>query len=228
MHPDLVFLWRCIQLRDLTERPISQIEVLDLAGILRQLVLDKQSLVDVVNTNKIKLLVETKRTNFERVRPPARTIDDEGRPVVVLAPWDIEMTVGTVDALSGRVPVPERVKLTLPQFAQHAIGRIKGEPVTVKMIIKLGANWRGGRHYDPVRSDPELKVFASTDPASRKPEPRVMELELANLPPIGAAVLRALEPLIEDVLARHPHLEPGYRNFGSLGDANGKMPPDLT
>ena len=54
MIPNRLFLERCDQMAILLESH-KQIELLDLSAILRQLLFDKKSLVDTVNTESIKL-----------------------------------------------------------------------------------------------------------------------------------------------------------------------------
>jgi hypothetical protein len=181
MTPEQLFLRRHEQIAVLSLSE-SEGDFLDLAARIRQMLFDSTSLVDTVNTNKIRLefLVGVKTKFPPGVPQPhihmlGRAIDPVGTPIV------------------------GRSTLTRAQFGQHVIGKIDRQVVTVKTVVTFMANVEGGVHHDPRPTKLEHKAAKLLSEAVSM---NGMSLLLTQIRPIATVTLRALQPLVEDVQKR--------------------------
>ena len=110
MDPNRLFIARCEQMSKLLQSD-NEVELLDLSGVVRQLLFDKHSLVDTVNTNKIKLRW--------RVRGLGNT--PPGLPVAAIHSMQDGLDPDTAP------PFGEIFELTPNQFLQHVVLRLEGK-----------------------------------------------------------------------------------------------------
>ena len=201
MNPDYLFLRRCQQMEKLVDRPKDEVDMLDIARLLRQLLFDKHSLVDTVNIARMKVTFTTFKDDYEARHAPVFPAD--GGPPTRLMPPTFETAVGKIDAIGANIPENDRVNLTTSQFGKHPVARISGDAVTVKMLVKLAANIEGGVHFDMRPTDAELKVFG-TFGRDQAHDEGIISLYSALIIPIGRTVLRGLRPLLDNVKSRVP------------------------
>jgi len=181
MNPDALFLYRCQQIETLIDGAETELDLLDIAAKLRQLLFDQHSLVDAVNKSgkTIKFVVGS----FILPMPPPR--------------HGIMALMSGLDPRSP-IPSPEKV-LTRQQFGAYVPLYLNGHPVTVKDIIRYAANVAGGVHFDPNNSRDEYQAqklfWPGTKLGGASPGG-------AHLRPIGRVALRGLSPVIEEVRSR--------------------------
>lgn len=183
MSPDDLFLERCRQVRE-AEHSHQEIDTLDLAGRLRQLVLDKHCLVAVVNKNKIKLRFEVGQF---RAMPP----DLEAHAV-------FRSLEDGLDPETSARPMQPRLKLNIDDFLSHHVMTISGNKLAVKHVIRFASHVGGSIHYDPM-PDAEYEglynvsknLFIGGMPAGTR-----------ILKAITRVTLKGLADLIEDVERR--------------------------
>lgn len=183
IDPDILFLRRVDQLALLIETN-DEIDLLDIASRLRQLLFDKSSLADAVN-NGVKLVFEV--GTFSPGWGP--NDDPHWEHVVYQALGD------GIDPLTS--PSGRSVKLTRDQFGQHAVAFSRGVKITVLDLVKYNANQVGGNHWSAIsKAEFDKLRFVET-------------LQIANisaarfeLKAIGRVVLRSLDPLVSEVKSR--------------------------
>lgn len=202
MHPDYLFLRRCEQIVKLARRHDDEIAMLDIAGILRQFFLDAHPLVNTVKREtKLKLRFISNRDDYDEEHAPQPSSD--GYPPIRLAHPTFSVTMGAIDAVASNLPQARRATFNIDQFLRHAVARINGAPITVRMLIKLAANINGGVHYDANPTDPDMAVFG-TFGRDQEHDDRIISLFSAQIVPIANVFLRGLAPLIALVKQRNP------------------------
>lgn len=154
-------------------------EVLELGGILRQVLWDKQALADVVNVNRLPLRFRVKvladKPNFD-YHMLGRGLDPE-----------------EADADPNDVRV-----LTKNQLGQHIVGRLDDRFITVKDVVRFCANKLGAVHYDPNSSAEDEVPRELYKLAEHEGIPFILHQLMA----IAFVVLRGLEPLYLEIKAR--------------------------
>ena len=181
MHPDRLFLERCEQIALLSES-YREIDILDIGARLRALVLDKHSLVEVANINRLKL-----RFKVGKFLP--------------LPPGTPEpMFMSLEDALDPFTCVGPSLntELNYDDFLCHHIMNINGNKILIKHVIQASSNLMGGIHYDP-RPDKDHQKLVEL---SKFIEIGGTPASIRILKAIGRVTLRGLEPLIVDVSRR--------------------------
>lgn len=182
MNPDVLFLKRCEQLQLLVESH-REIEILDLAARLRQLLADKHPLTATVNTNKVKLRFEVGYF--------------DGPPDPFEAYVQFQSLEDGVDPYTRHKPqVPKR--LNIDEFLAHHVMTVSGERRTIKDIIRHVSNVAGGVHHDPT-PDQEYAILVEL---ARAFSVGGLPAGFRILKAIGRVTLRGLQPLIEDVRSR--------------------------
>jgi hypothetical protein len=181
MNGDALFLRRCEEIAALQAGAANELDLLDIAAKMRQLLYDQHCLVDAVNDQKIniKFVVCPFGINMP---PPKSGI----------------MALG--DGLDPETSPPKTpIPLDREQFGSYVVLYLDARPVTIKGIIRYAANVAGGIHFDPKNSKAEyetLKLFEGTitlmgvSPGS------------IHLRAIARVVLRGLSPLMQTVKAR--------------------------
>jgi hypothetical protein len=178
MDPRRLFLERCRQMAILSESH-QEVDVLDLAKILRQVFLDKKSLVDTVNARKIPLtFVATRFRNEEAMMGYIfASLEDSIDPDLA----------------------PERlaVELSRDEFCRHTAMFFRGNRISIKEIVRYAAIVAGGVHHDPAPKDEFWLVPTIHQSIGVGGLPGTIRMIKA----IARVALRGLQPLIEDVAA---------------------------
>ena len=163
---------------------MDEIDLVDLASHLRQLLFDKRSLVDTVNDG-VKLRFEVGTFG------PGWGPDDDPH-------WEKVVYQSLQDGIDPQSPPYSRsVTLTANQFGQHTIAFSQGEKITIKDMIRYNANRRGGRHWDPTSKQEYVKLQRLESLYVGGIAAPTRELKA-----IGRVVLRSLDPLITHVKTR--------------------------
>ena len=170
-------------LRDLEERLTRPDEygMLRTAALLRQLLLDKNRLVDQVN-RPLRL-----KFSFE-------IADNEAYQRVIFA--DRPSFYSVQDALDPTDPIFGRTRiLTRDQFTGTLVMVVDGNPITIKDLINHLANVEGGVHKGTPKTDVQRAIAVA-----------IPFLTVGNIPgthrlvsTIAKIVLAALEPLRSEV-----------------------------
>lgn len=178
MHPDRLFLARCDHIAFL-QKASNEAEVLLLGGLLRQMLVDKHSLMDIVNTGRLKVRFSIPEPAYDE-----NTLRKDG------VFWYQNIYDETLN--------PVRRELSKDQFLAYKLVFARGDYATVKGLIRHSANVAGGFHFDP-NPDPEYVAITA----------RFAEIIWGGLPmevhllrEIAHVTLRGLQPLIEAVKRR--------------------------
>jgi len=159
-----------------------EIDILDMAGIIRQLLLDNRSVADAANSNRLKLRfkVGVLREYPSRENPLFQSLHDAIDPETDAGPHAKSVVVNR-DGLIG-----------------HPIMTIRGKAHTVKDVVGFAANIEGGRHLDlrPKEQYDLLREFSDHLSIGGLP------CGVAMMRAITRVILRGLQPLIDDVNAR--------------------------
>lgn len=126
-------------LNDLREKCNSQTNYnyVKAAGLLRQLLIDTNPLIDIINRDyKEKLIFEVRP---ERAPSSNKEIGPDGLV------YEIFMSVTLMDPGQNDRNV---VRLSRSQFFQYKFFNFHGKDITVLEILKLNANKKGGVHLD--------------------------------------------------------------------------------
>lgn len=175
MRPEPLFLSRCSRMASLLQSS-DEAEVLELAAIMRQLILDKHSLFAVVNLRKIPIRFRVVRNDFD-----AFASMPSGPPAVRY------VRINPV----ARMNPDYIVKLTHEEFLQHKSMYVGVQALTVKELIRHAAHVAGGIHYDPQPKPEYERVNLVLGGISAWDLP----MEVFLLREIATVVLEALEPL---------------------------------
>lgn len=182
MDPNRLFIERCQQVHLLLESH-REIDLLDLSGLLRQLLFDQHSLVDTVNTFKLNLVFHTGTFRQAPDHYTALLSLDDG-----------------IDP-NTRPPRSPSADLCLGEFLDHVVIYAHGNVLTVKDVIRHAANVAGGIHYDPrsplKHPEPQLLRMLSEGWGLGG-----LPLGIRMLSAIARVTMRALAPLVEEVEKR--------------------------
>lgn len=193
MNPNALFLHRYDRLASLIGSA-KEADHLDMAALMRQLLLDKHSLADTVNKNSIKLQFEIGFLTDPRPDLP--------QPIM-------EFLIDAIDpyCISGERE-KDTVTLSRDELPKHAIARVQGTPITIKDLVKYASNVAGGVHHDP-RNTHDYKVIAAINARMKF---NGISFLTRQLKPIAKVVLRGLDPLVMEVKSRRvsrPPSSPG-------------------
>jgi hypothetical protein len=179
MNVDRLFLDTLDDLEARTKADASEYDLLRAAGLLRELFLDESRLVDQVNrTPRVGLRFRIR----VRARNPAH---------------GFEIWLG-IDP-SAQVDDPIR-ELDLKELLRVPLVFLPSSTITVRQIITLAANVRGGVHRGTPR-DPAHKAFERFRLKIRHGD---MPLELLLVAAVAKVALAGLEPLRSVVRDRAP------------------------
>jgi hypothetical protein len=138
MSPEEVFKYRYERLSKLIEGGQSA-QLLDVAQILRQMLIDSPSIVDIVNQNhRLKVEFEVFESTDEQI--------ERVRAISGLTPSFVY--TGTV-----LPPFAPKKMLKKDSFLAFKILYLNGQHYTVSQVIKASANRLGGVHYSSSSSD---------------------------------------------------------------------------
>lgn len=187
MDAEPLFLRRCEQAAILAQSE-DEAELLDLAGLLRQMLLDSFKLMDTVNKNRIKPTFYVGISNFS-----------EPDPYELQTFWTI------LDGLDPEIPGRSgpSAHMTRNQFLGHTVINHFGNKIAIKDIIKHCAEEAGGVHHDPrTKSTPVVK-------ANREVIVKGFPIGVYHLKAIAKVMLRGLQPIIDDVQKRQSASQTG-------------------
>ena len=177
MHRDLLFLETVRELRSRGARP-SEYDVVSIAGLLRKLLLDSPTLVDVVNKERrldITYVVNAREPDWKLFGeiPLAYAIEDGFDPRT---------------AIAAVQPLPVRRS----QLLSRGVLAYRGHELTVRDLISYTANTAGGVHFDPPRNEREAAVQAVATFMRVGQYPAGGKTLLA----VGRVVAKGLQPLV--------------------------------
>ncbi len=177
MDPEPLFLRRCEQIAELMQSR-DEIDLLDVAGLLRQVIMDKHSLLDTANKNRIKPKFHVGVSRYADNDPYEKSTF-----------W---MILDGIDP-EIRAPGAPSAHLTANQFLQHVVINDHGNRITIKDIIDNCANVSGGRHHDPRPKNTPITLV------NRKVTVRGFPVDVSYIRGIATVALRAMQPVIDDV-----------------------------
>jgi hypothetical protein len=140
MHHDPLFIETLADFRRRAQRGVSEYEVVMVAALLRKLLLDSPTLVDLVNRQR--------REKIEYVvngRPPVWKILNEPPPVA----YAVE------DGLDEPPPFGVPVALDRSGLLAHVVLAHRGSEITVRDLIRYVAHSAGGVHFGPPKTEAE-------------------------------------------------------------------------
>lgn len=197
MHPKGLFLQRCRQIEQLCSSE-REIDFLDLAARLRQILLDQSPLIHAVNTYGIKI-----RFRVVLLRPIWEELPFIERKD--LSFYSLED--GIDPELPNISPSAEIMELKLDGFLSHVICYTATEDITIGQAVKFAANVAGGIHHSP-RPKPEHETQANLSGVWNVGG---LPFGIRQIRAIGRVTLRGVAPLIAAVereLASPSELEP--------------------
>ena len=179
MNAEELFIARLAQLRELAASG-SEMALFDTARLIRQLLFDQHSLANTVNINKIKI-------NFQ---------------VGVLSSWrqgmEFQIIEDGLDPPTGR-PGRPIIRLNMHGFPKHAVIRTVAGEITIRDVVRYGANIAGGVHHDPAPAPEYMGMHALSNSGFFIGGYPVGTRQMAA---IGRVVARALDPLKRDIESR--------------------------
>jgi hypothetical protein len=181
MDADTLFLEKCRRVASLLASD-SEIELLELSGLIRQLLIDDHPLVGIVNRRP------------DRVKLVFRVGAFTSKPDKYTAFLSLE---DGIDREKRDSPLPI-VALSQGDFLKHPVIYSHPFAVTIQQVVLYAANVAGGIHYDPIPK----KKHAVMARLTRKVQSRGLPLGIVMLKDIAAVMLRGLEPLIKKVQER--------------------------
>jgi hypothetical protein len=179
--PKLIFKYKYEKLRELLKGG-PEAQLLDIAAILRHLLVDKQTLVDVVN-QEYRLQIR-----FKVFRSASEIAQESPMP-------GAESTfVFTGTTWPPFAPLKEIKK---DEFLDFDLLYLNETRFTVKQIIKFCANQLGGIHFERNSSDPEDHILRKLNNAFQIAG---ASTALSSLQLIGKTTIVALEELYNLVI----------------------------
>lgn len=180
MDADSLFLRRHQQIASLSASH-DHVDLLDLSDKLRQMLCDKHSLMDVVNTDRMKVKFCVGLFSF-----PV----DEHTTFMSLEDG--------IDPDTRRPGAPSKL-MSKDEFLGHTVVWLDGRGHSVKDVIGHARNVAGGSHFDPKTDREEYRYLAQLS----------SQLFVGGLPAgirmlqaIGRVTARGLQPLVEAVSIR--------------------------
>jgi hypothetical protein len=187
MEAEPLFLQRCEQIALLIQSD-KEIDLLDLGGRLRQLLMDNYSLMDTANSGRIKPKFHVGVSRYAG--------DDEFAEKTF---WSI---LDGIDP-ENRAPGAPSAHLTRDAFLKHVVANDHGKSITIKDVIEHTSNKSGGIHHDP---RPNSSSAAKMD---RTITVHGFPITAYHLKGIAKVALRALQPVIDDVQKRQTRAQSG-------------------
>lgn len=188
MRVEALFLRRCEQIAKFVESE-DEIDLLDLAGILRQMLLDKHCLIAAVNKSRLKIRYRV--SGLEDADPPRIGALTMYRPL---------FTEGSEHRL-----------LRDDEFLKVTASHIEDQAISVKDLIRCASHALGGIHHDP---DPD-PVYGPALDFWAVINLRGLAGGAHAIRDIGKIVLEGLGALITEVSARN--FEPPAESIQSQG-----------
>jgi hypothetical protein len=183
MTPELLFLYCLRDLEKYVRPGRCQYDYLNIARILRQLLLDRPSVTDEVN-RKRKVPLEF------RARLPRRKENEVNQPSC----W-LSFRMDSIDPDVFVAKDTDAVSLKRDQFLSVEVMYLEGRSITIKDLIRHCANQKGAVHSQQPKSDKD-RVLLRTGSALRFGE---IDATTRALVPVGIITLKALRPLANTV-----------------------------
>jgi hypothetical protein len=177
MEAEPLFIQRCEQIVLLLQSQ-KEMELLDLGGLLRQLLMDKFSLLDTANKNRVKPIFHVGQFTLQPDKYTQWLALEDGLDPETRPPWK------------------PSTNLTRDEFLRHVVIVANGVPISVKDVIFYAANIAGGVHHDPRSKTDALAVFSKHLGIGGLPA------GIRQLKAIARVTIRSLQPVIEDVKQR--------------------------
>jgi hypothetical protein len=182
VNHDQLFIETMNDLKSRVDAPRSEYEAIMSSALLRKLLLDSPTLVDLANRSR--------RMSIEFVvngRPPIWKALGEEPPTA----YAIEDGFDPETALVKPLPMT----VTRDRLLSSMVAVYRGQEITAKTLLRYVANTAGGVHFDPPRNDEESAAHALAEQMRVGGYPAGMRTVLA----LGRVVERALGPLREQV-----------------------------
>lgn len=178
---------------------LSRYELLGIALLLRKLLLEKRSLVDVVRYVRREVPIEFRIVPWSPDSAPAGA---------TLPPYLLRL--GGPALIGG----PDSEPVTKPQkFIKAIVGEAGGEPLTVQQLVLYYAHVEGGVHL----GEPEEPEQAIMSPMGSLLLGH-SNGQIQTLAYVAAIVADALTPLRDSILA-----QPAYHRLIHIPDENGVL-----
>lgn len=184
----------------------SRYELLSIAPLLRKLLLDGASVVDIVRAGRPEVLIEF------RVRPwrtPAADAETETPPYM--------LRLGGPELVGG--PEDRSVR-TIREFVGTRVGLVEGQGLTIRDVVRYYANFEGGVHFGKPK-DAEQATLSSMAPLLLGHTTGQIEI-LAH---IGQIVVNALTPLCDSILTS-PTIDRRLHHLNEAGFYDGHWTAD--
>ncbi|MDO8379762.1 hypothetical protein [Phenylobacterium sp.] len=183
MRAEILFLHRFEEISLLVESH-EEIDLLDLAGRLYQMIGDKHALMDSANVRGLSLRFRA----ADQPPPPDWILD-----ISVVFSFEDSVDPAQVEG----TPQGEFVReMTKDEFLKLSLLWLNKAPLTIRHIIGYARNVAGGTHHDPTQQHREYAALAEArDFVSVGGSP----LGVRQLRAIGRVVVRALQPLYDDI-----------------------------
>ncbi len=193
MNFDNLFVDTVEDLRRRCHLRASEYDMVQAAGLIRRLTIDKHSLWELVNREH-RLVIQCVWNDVAVAHRSGAFIS-----TLWLDPALWEVKADAIVPAELRTELPSAVRTSsIPQFLKAVVVSRELAEVSVHQLVKHYANREGGVHYDAARAadSPLLEdVRGDGDEALR-----------LTVVAIGRVLVRALEPLVARVLlARRPH-----------------------
>ncbi len=172
LYPKSLFLRRCEEVSNLANSG-NPFDWIDLAGRLRQLILDEQNLMDAANTYRMRI-----RFTVADCKPIWEEVPRLKKEDFISHGLQIDPKIS-----KGRA----KIQLSRSQFLKTPISYYGDEIILVKDAIKYAANIAGGVHY----SKKPKKGYEKTAEYMNFP------FSISQLRYIGRITLDGLDPLIQ-------------------------------
>jgi len=178
VHHDALFLATMDDLRNRVTTPRTEYEALMSSPLLRKLLLDSPTLVDLVNRSRmvpVEYVINARPPIWKQLgeeAPTAYAVEDGFDPATALV-------------------APAPTKVNRDQLLSQMVAVYRGEEITVKYLLRYAAHTAGGVHFDPPKNDQERAAQALSEQMRVGGHPAGGRTLLA----LGRVVVRALEPL---------------------------------
>lgn len=185
MEAEPLFLRRCEQIAAILQSD-DEADLLTLAVYLRQMLLDRNRLQDTANKGRVRYNFHVGVSRYLRNDPaPGRSF------------WSI------LDELDPELGIPgmQTAHLSRDKFLKHVVHSSYGKQITIRDIVHHAANVLGGAHHDP---RPEITPIGLINGKVRV---KGQEIAIYYLKGIAKVVLRALQPVIDDVRRRQSQID---------------------
>lgn len=159
----------------------DRVNLLEASAILRRLLLDARPLVHLVNrVYRCKLLFPV--------------VQERTESKILLS-----ANIAPLSSAPQFAPAGQLVQLPLEAFLAQAVVRRENFICSVRDVIDVCANTKGGIHFDEPRTDVAQQILA----LDQQSQPAFIDASLYALADFSWSVIHGLRPLIAEIEARH-------------------------